>query len=240
MSEAGRPLLRYISADQIGSLGKLETYLCSLAMRKVQGKGKVRMPQACKSCESPCAYGKRWVKMLEDQQKQMEEQKKNALEGFVPVKVAKKPEPKPGTMTKLAKLEKENEELRREMEAAKECARGAQAELEESQECRKALNARIQELEMKLQDHKGDEKRLEEAGKMLGRTKAELTETCRVLEMVTQERDEIEQENDKAQECLAKAERKLLETVEALTQERRTVMALKARLWDMEHPEVSA
>lgn len=250
------------SAEEIGSLGKLEQYLCTNALIKWPGRAKQRRPEACKACESPCAYGKRWVKMLEAQQMTMAQQEKqkkeNALAGFEPVKVAKKPGPKPGTMTKLAKLEKENAELRQQVEAANKALEKERKQweldtdawgvteaqlktkLEESQDTNAALTARIQELEMKLQDHKGDEKRLEEAGKMLARTKAELTETCRVLELVSQERDEIEQENATAQEYLAKAENKLLETVETLAKERHTAMVLKARLWDVEHPEVSA
>ena len=250
------------SAEEIGSLGKLEQYLCTNALTNCQGRAKQRRPEACKACESPCAYGKRWVKMLEDQQKMMAQQEKqkkeNALAGFEPVKVAKKPGPKPGTMSKLAKLEKDNAELRQQVEAANKALEKARKEweedvnawtvtevqlktkLEESQAANASLTARIQELEMKLQDHKGDEKRLEEAGKMLAGKKDELAETCRILELVTQERDEIEQENAKAQECLANAERKLLETVETLAKERHTAMVLKARLWDVEHPEVSA
>lgn len=250
------------SAEEIGSLGKLEQYLCTNALPNWPGRAKQRRPEACKACESPCAYGKRWVKMLEDQQKTMAQQEKqkkeNALAGFEPVKVAKKPGPKPGTMTKLAKPEKENAEMQKQLEAAnKEMEKARKqweldtdawavteaqlkSKLEESQAANTALTARIQELEMKLQDHKGDEKRLDEAGKMLARTKAELTETCRVLELVSQERDEIEQENAAAQEYLAKAENKLLETVDALAKERYAVMQLKAMLWDVEHPEVSA
>jgi DNA repair exonuclease SbcCD ATPase subunit len=265
VNKAGDKLGAYehVTADQIGSLGRMEMYLCDLAIQKKRGKQKERRPEACKACESPCAYGKRWVKMLEAQQLTMAQQemqrKENALAGFEPVKVAKKPGPKPGTMTKLAKLGKENAELRQQAEEANKALEKERkqweldtadawavteaqlkSKLEESQATNAAMTARIQELEMRLQDHKGDEKRLDEAGKMLARAKEELAETSRVLELVSRERDEIEQENAAAQEYLAKAERKLLETAEALAKERHTVMQLKARLWDVEHPEVSA
>lgn len=40
---------------------KLHLYLCEVA----RDKGKI-YPRACRICESPCKYGKRYLKMLEE------------------------------------------------------------------------------------------------------------------------------------------------------------------------------
>lgn len=51
-----------LMAHEITKLGRMRIYLCDLAMT---ARGEA-YPEQCQACVSQCAYGRRWLEMLEE------------------------------------------------------------------------------------------------------------------------------------------------------------------------------
>lgn len=51
-----------LMAHEITKLGRMRIYLCDLAMTA----GGEAYPEQCQACVSQCAYGRRWLEMLEE------------------------------------------------------------------------------------------------------------------------------------------------------------------------------
>lgn len=230
-----------VCADHVKTMRALKRYLCSLA---VAPDGTVNVEQ-CRRCYSQCAYGKKYVKMSD-------EETEVAIE-MPRVKRTEAADEKEA----MTKLRKELAEEKRTRKAAEQERDELKTELEEMEEINKALT----DMNRDGADERARlRKQLEKEGAKCAEMEAELakakkegrTAEERLLEMDVEAdrlRGEIRQLtelNNTLADAEAGMEAEVLKLRKQLEEEKAEragmelrMMRLKAMLFDAEHPDVA-
>lgn len=133
-----------VAAENLTTVKKVQSYLCSMAAHSI-GRKKEYNPEACKSCESPCAYGKKWIEMLEKAEKKKDKQsEKNAAP-----EASQLEEELKRTKDALAVADGEASRAQSEMKGAEKRLEAAMAEIAE---LKKMLDERQKLLEIVRQE----------------------------------------------------------------------------------------
>lgn len=230
-----------VCADNVKTLRALKRYLCSLA---VAPDGKVNVEQ-CRKCFRQCAYGKKYVKMSDEETEVAIEMQSGKQTGAADEKE---------DMTKLSKelaeekrkrkeAEQERDELKAELSEMKEINNEMEDMNRESADERARLykqlekeRAKCAELEAELEKAKKEvraaEERLLEMDVEADRLRGEIRQLEAVNSTMADVEDGLEAEVLKLRNQMEeeKAERAGMEM---------RMIRMKAMLFDLEHPEVA-
>lgn len=230
-----------VCADNVKTMRALKRYLCSLA---VAPDGKVNVEQ-CRKCFSQCAYGKKYVKMSDEETEVAIEMQMVKQTGASDEKEA------------MTKLRKELAEEKRQRKAAEKERDEIKAELAEMEEINKALGDMNRD---GADERERLHKQLEKEGAKCAELEAELakakkearTAEERLLEMDVEAdrmRGEIRQlteVNNTLADVEAGLEAEILKLRKQMEEEKAEragmelrMMRLKTMLFDAEHPEVA-
>lgn len=230
-----------VYADHVKTMRALKRYLCSLA---VAPDGKVNVEQ-CRRCYSQCAYGKKYVKMSDEETEVAIEMPRVKQTGATDEKEA------------LTNLRKELAEEKRQRKAAEQERDELKTELAEMEEINKALT----DMNRDGADERARlRKQLEKEGAKCAEMEAELAKAQkegraaeeRLLEMDVEadrlrgEIRQLEAVNSTLADVEAGLEAEVLKLRKKLEEEKAEragmelrMMRLKAMLFDAEHPEVA-
>lgn len=215
--------------------------LCELA-RPRSGNGAPKTekhPEACQKCESPCEYGREWLRLLQEEEEASkaaaaEQQPERKKPGRKPGRKPKEPVGETVAETMTADLQEARiEELQKALEAKETELQQARAELKRAKDDLAAADGEAARAETATKNaNKRVAVLLEEREKLA----KEAEEARGLLEVVCAERDDAERERQAAErkrdELREIAETEHIKRVEA----EETCIRLKAALWDMEHP----
>lgn len=210
--------------------------LCELA-RPRSGNGAPKAekhPEACLECESPCEYGREWVRLLREEEANKAAAAEQQPERKKPGRKPKEPVGETAAETMAADLqEARTEELQKALEAKETELQQARAELKRAKDDLAVADGEAARAEAaKKSASKRVAVLLEEREKLV----KEAEEARGLLEVVYAERDEAEKERQAAErkrdELREIAEVEHIKRVEAEDM----CMRLKAALWDIEHP----
>lgn len=225
-------------AANVKSMNKLRTFLCDAV--RVKGHTGVQV-DICRTCESQCAYGREYVKRYDA--------------GERPAKPGPKPKAEVKDTMKETGLEKELADMRGREDAAQDVIKHLRIQLEQ-QETQLAEARHQNELDSALIEAAREQ--LEASDSALKCQEAELlkqrevnrsmADEIKMLQQIADEREQLNSDLQKAIANMCETARARQQETEALKEAFRqseeklhagklTVIRLKARLYDMEHPE---
>lgn len=230
-----------VYADHVKTLRALKRYLCSLA---VAPDGTVNVEQ-CRKCFSQCAYGKKYVKMSDEETEVAIEMPRAKQTDATDEKEA------------MTKLRKELAEEKRQRKAAEKERDELKTELAEMEEINKALTDMNRD---GAEERARLRKQLEKEGTKSAELEAQMTKAKkegraaeeRLLEMDVEadrlrgEIRQLEELNSTLADVEAGLEAEVLKLRKQLEEEKAEragmemrMMRLKAMVFDAEHPEVA-
>lgn len=221
-----------VYADHVKTLRALKRYLCSLA---VAPDGTVNVEQ-CRKCFSQCAYGKKYVKMSD-------EETEVAIEMMKSVAATNKLTPE----ETIEKLHKELAEEKRQRKAAESAREEAQKEKDKAENaCAGLMEKMRRETEKMEKDCARLEAELEKAKKEGRAAEERLLEMDVEADRLRGEIRQLEAVNHTLADVETGLEAEILKLRKQLEEEKAEragmemrMTRLKAMLFDAEHPDVA-
>ena len=199
-------------ADDLKDLKKLEPYLCSAALAKLPGKRRpVVRPQNCMACEVQCAYGSKYLRIWSKQQPPAQDDRKSQTE---------KQQEETKKMEAMAKEIQKLEQAKNKAEKRAALSEAKLIEVEKEWQSALEANAKASEQLMQTEAENEDMRKTLEA---LVKEKAVMIARLKAAERNEADVEILQREMEKAKEACERKDRQLIR--------------LKAKLYDIEHPE---